>query len=83
MNMGNQDNEKGNNGHGKNKYFQGYKQNNHKKKNVEDHTLYLGRIKRLSDFDETKYFVINHIQKTHEFGNGIEKAYEQKPKLML
>ena len=44
------------------------------KKFVEDYCFYTGSVNRVSDYDATSQFIINHIKKTHVRDNDVSEA---------
>jgi hypothetical protein len=47
------------------------------KKTLADSIYYLGSAKQAADYETTTEFLINHIQKTYNFGNDIGTALEE------
>jgi hypothetical protein len=68
-----------NNGQSSGRGSQGRGNNIHKpsKKTLADSIYYLGSAKQAADYETTTDFLINHINKTFNFGNNIETALEQ------
>jgi len=50
------------------------RENNKKKKSLEDHYFYVGSSKQASDFEVTYEFLINYIKRTYIRGNDIAEA---------
>ena len=44
------------------------------KKHIEDYCFYIGSVNRVSDYDKTSQFIINHVKKTYVRGDGISEA---------
>ena len=51
-----------------------------RKKSIEDYCFYIGSINRVSDYDDTSQFIINHIKKTYVRGNDIAEALRMSVK---
>ena len=44
------------------------------KKHIEDYCFYIGSVNRVSDYDKTSQFIINHVKKTYVRGDDISEA---------
>ena len=50
---------------------------NKTKKSIEDCVFYPGSNKQAGDFDTNYEFIVNHIKKTHTYGNDVAETLRE------
>ena len=51
------------------------------KKSVEDYCFYIGSVNRVTNYDTTSQFIMNHIKKTYVRGDDVSEALRRYVKV--